>query len=191
MTRTKVPKRTPLQRKKSFGVPARIFSQKQLDQVELLSKLGATDEQVALFFGVHKLTVYNWGQTKPEFREARKRGGMVADMKVAQCLFQRAIGFDYEEKEYQLNKKNEMQLYRVVKKHAMPDVKAIIHWLRVRQREIWTVVPEMQLNHLHSGRIEHLHNNLEDIPVDELSKKAQELLFEITTKQLTSGDRDN
>lgn len=182
MTRT----RQPGKRRKT-GNKA-IFTNKQLDQVTLLTKLGATVVQVGAFFGVNDDTVRNWIKKDEDFKNAQLKGGLKADMKVAKSLYQRAIGFEYEETK-SIRTKNGDFLMEVTKKRSLPDVKAIIHWLRVRQRETWSVVDEM--NHNHNGKIEHIHNALQDIPVNELSKKHQDFLFEVVQKQLANGSRDN
>jgi len=170
--------------------PKTIFTNKQLEDVVLLTKLSATNEQIAIFFGVHVDTIRNWAKHE-DFRKARIEGGLHADMKVAASLYQRAIGFEYEEVEAIRVKGSNDYITKVTKKIVHPDVKAQIHWLRIRQRETWSVVDEMRLNHNHSGKIEHIHNSLNDIPVEELTKQAQSLLFEITQKQLSNGVRSN
>lgn len=194
MTRMKKPLR--ITRNKTG--PKREFTEEQLRQVDLLAKLGASDKQLALFFEVGIGTVEKWTATHPEFVEARKRGGLTADMKVAQSLYKRATGYSYIEEEYtavtdpETGRKlplNEMAFVKKIKKIVIPDTKAAIHWLRIRQRQTWSVVDEML--HRHTGKIEHLHRKLQEIPVEELSLDAQKLLFEIAQKQLTVGTRDN
>jgi hypothetical protein len=178
-------KRLPGQERKRG--PKTIFTNEQLKNVTLLSQLGATNDQIAIFFGVHSDTIQNW-EKHQEYKQARIEGGLFADMKVVASLYQRAIGFDYEEAEAIRTKSGDF-ITKITKKKVLPDVKAQIYWLGTRQRENWTSTQSM--NHNHSGKIEHIHNRLEDIPIQELSPKAQDLLFEITQKQLSNGDRDN
>ena len=163
------------------------FTNKMLEQVTLLTKLGATEIQLASFFDVNKQTITNW-KKKEDFKQAALAGGLEADMKVVASLYQRAVGFTYEETESIRSMKGDF-LTKVSKKFCIPETKAIIHWLRNRQRDNWTVAQDM--NHSHSGKIEHIHNRLEDIPVNELTKDAQNMLFEITSKQLSNANRDN
>lgn len=165
----------------------RTFTPKDLRAVELLTKLAATQDQIANFFRVNTSTVKGWQQRYPAFRESMKRGGIEADMKVAQSLYKRAVGYSYIEEEYtaiEVNGKkiplDQMALVKRVKKTLPPDVKAAIHWLRIRQRETWTIVPE--LLHRHTGNVGHLHMKLQEIPVKELSTESRALLFEITQK---------
>ncbi len=194
MTRTK----GPLLKRNKTG-PVREFTDEQLRHVELLSKLGATNKQMALFFDVTEKAVEKWGQSRPEFVEARKRGGMEADMKVAQSLYKRAVGYSYIEEEYtavtdpetgQRIPMSEMVRVKKIKKMVIPETKAAIHWLRIKQRQHWSVVDEML--HRHTGKVEHLHRKLQEIPMDELSEGAQKFAFEIAQKQLSVGTtRDN
>jgi len=167
-----------------FG-PQRVFNFKQLNDIELLAKLGASDVQFALYFNVAVSTVEYWVKNYPHFLEARKRGGMEADMKVAASLYQRAIGFDYEETELIRTKSGDF-ITKITQKKVIPDVKAIIHWLRCRQRETWSVVPEMNINH--SGKINHAHQHqlLKDIPIGELDVDTQKFILDISQKQLES-----
>lgn len=166
-----------------------------IEKVTELAKLGATQKQVALFFDVSVKTVEYWNRNYEDFKEAWKAGAIEADMRVAVSLYRAALGYDYEEAEYTQVTDPEtgqpkMVLKRLMKKHVPPSVQAAYKWLNVRQREIWST-PELSHHHIHSGKIDHRH--IEDIPVDELSREAQELAFEIIQKQLSveDGSRDN
>ena len=162
-----------------------MFSVEVLDQVTELSMLGATNAQLALFFGRSAMTIDGWLRKYPEFIEARKRGGIIADMKASGSLFKRGNGFYYEEEEMKyVNKK---WVTFMVKKYCIPDTTALIFWLKNRQRELWTDVHRVQ----HGGTINHEHQNVEDIDVTKLSEKAQKVLFEIANAQLTDGTRNN
>lgn len=176
----------------------RVWTKQQLHQVETLAKLGATDKQFAMFFQVAVVTVELWTRQDDNFREARKRGGIEADMKVAQSLFKRATGYSYIEEEYtQVTDQatgrklplSEMALVKKIKKQVVPDTKAAIQWLKVRQREAWMVTPEFI--HTHTGKVEHLHKKLQEIPIEDLTPAAQELLLEIAQKQLMVSNREN
>lgn len=172
-------------RKKRKIRKGRQFTGEELVQVEVLSKLGATTQQLAMFFQVDMSTVDVWIQRNKDFQMARQRGGIEADMKVAECLFKRAVGFHYEEVEELINPSTgQVRLLKKTKKFVVPDTKAQIQWLKVRQREVWTL-PEL---HLHGGKVEHLHRRLQDIPVEGLSKGAKEYLFEITQKQIEASN---
>jgi hypothetical protein len=57
--------------------------------------LGATNETLAEFFGVSSTTIKKWIKKYPGFRESIRQGTVVADMKVAESLYKRAIGYTY------------------------------------------------------------------------------------------------
>jgi hypothetical protein len=70
-------------------------------QAEKLCRLmGATDEQLGEFFGVHRNTILNWRNEHAEFREACRVGKMIADLQVVEGLHKRACGYDYDGKHY-------------------------------------------------------------------------------------------
>lgn len=174
-----------LTRKKPGSKPT--FSERMLEKTELLSKMGATNDELALFFDVSHGTIDNWLRNYPEFKTARKRGGIEADMLVAEAMYKRARGYEYVEEEFTIRVQadgTEVKIpTRRIYKHVPSSVTAGIFWLKNRQRILWTDVNQVQ----HSGSIEHRHQAIQDIPVDNLSPDAQEVLFEIGTKQLTDG----
>ena len=60
---------------------------------------GATDQDIADAFRVSRRTIIRWRQTYPSFNTACQSGKEVADAKVKKSLFERAVGFEYQEKE--------------------------------------------------------------------------------------------
>ena len=56
--------------------------------------LGATNDELAAFFGVSPRTIDNWIAGHPEFETAVKDGRVIADARVARGLYTRAIGYD-------------------------------------------------------------------------------------------------
>lgn len=177
----------------------RNFTKKELKSVEWMSKLGATQRELAEFFDVELSTLEGWVKRYPEFKAAVKAGGIVADMKVVQSLFKRAIGYEFIEEEFSALEVNgqpvpmeKMRRIKRIKKKMPPDVKAQTLWLKVRRKDLWTTSNEMI--HKHSGHVNHLHQKIQDIPVEELSDHAKGLLFEIGQKQLSVmnfGEEDN
>lgn len=167
----------------------RIFKREELNAVEHLAKLGATNTQMAEFFGVYETTIQDWKRNHPKFAKAFRKGGIVADLKVTESLFRRATGYEYIEEEYSVieidgikKSIDEMVQVKRIKKVLPPDVKAGMHWLKVRQREVWSPAAEI-VNH-HSGRVNVLHAKLEDINVQALTPEARKMLFEVAQNQL-------
>lgn len=172
-------------------------------QVEMLAQLGATIPQMADFFMIHPDTMHRKFRKYNKLYEAKQRGGVHADMKVAHSLYKRAVGYEYDEtkiKERKLRDKHGNETgwviieREVVHKTVVPDVKAQQSWLRTRRRDVWSEVGyklEGNININHSGEVEHTIKKAEDIPVDDLSKETQKMLYEIVGKQLDRGVRDN
>ncbi len=100
-----------------------------------LAKLGATDSDLADFFGVAEQTVNNWKNAHPEFLESLKAGKGAADAEVAAKLFHRATGYEHEEVHVS-NYQGAITLTPLVK-HYPPDTTAAIFWLKNRRPDLW------------------------------------------------------
>jgi hypothetical protein len=97
--------------------------------------LGATKAQLAEFFGVTSRTIDNWLATIPEFRDEVQRGRNIADAKVADSLYRRAVGYEHEV-EGVFGRPGQMQVVRY-KKCYPPQTEACVHWLRNRRPQNW------------------------------------------------------
>lgn len=180
-------KRFPSKKERKKPGPKSGLTDEVIDQVEKLAKLGATDKQIADFFGKNVTTLEKWIRDNDELYKARKRGGIEADTKVAESMYKRAVGYSYIEAEYRRNELGEKVLAKETLKHQPGDPTAQKFWLANRQRELWADVSKVQ----YSGQVEHRHMQVEDIPVEELTPGARKLLKEINTKQLSDGSRSN
>lgn len=116
------------------GRPAQ-FKPEYCEQAEKLCKLGATDKEIADFFGVSETSINNWKLRYSEFVESLKRGKMIADANVVDKLFNRAMGYSHESEKI-FN--NEGMITRApFIEHYPPDVTACIFWLKNRQPKKW------------------------------------------------------
>ena len=165
------------------------FTPGMLRKVTLLAKLGATNKVLAEFFEKDVSTIDYWIKNIPVFRAARKKGGLVADMKVVASFFKRAVGYDYVEQ--QIVQCKGVPVAIDVRKHVIPDVKACQIWMVNRQKELWAnnTTKNVQIQ----GNINHNHHDVKDVPdIKSLSKEARKIVFEINQKQLAlSGTSDN
>ena len=84
--------------------------------------LGATDKELAGYFEVCERTIDAWKKTHPEFLRSIIEGRDVADAKVANALYQRALG----------------------SKDVPSDTKAASLWLRNRQPRKWRDKKELE-----------------------------------------------
>jgi hypothetical protein len=114
-------------------------------QVTKLCLLGATDADIADFFGVAISTIYKWKHEYPEFSEAQKSGKDAADERVERSLYNRAVGYTFEsEKVFQF----QGQIVRTpTREHVPPDTTAGIFWLKNRRSGAWRDVQK----HEHGG----------------------------------------
>ena len=102
----------------------------------MLCKQGATNFELAEYFGVNRSTLYQWSVRHPDFAEACKLGKEVADDRVERSLYERAVGFTYKAQRPFLGKDGTP----VVVEHDVyvpPDVKACLVWLQNRRTEVW------------------------------------------------------
>ena len=110
------------------------------EQARKLCMLGATDKQLADFFGVSEQTVNTWKTVYPAFLESLKAGKMLADAEVAHSLYQRAVGYSHPQDDIKVVE-GEIVITPTTK-HYPPDATSMIFWLKNRQPERWRAQPE-------------------------------------------------
>jgi hypothetical protein len=112
-----------------------LFKDEYIEQAYKLCQLGATDVQIAEFFGVTEKTLNNWKHAHPEFLQSLKNAKDDLDARVERSLFERATGYSHPEDKI-FNHAGEPLIVPTVKHHA-PDVTAQIFWLKNRQPDRW------------------------------------------------------
>lgn len=121
-------------KKSEVGRPTK-FQKVYCEQALKLCLLGATDEEMADFFGVSESTLNLWKKKHPEFSESIKKGKIEADANVVVSLYKRAIGYTHDDEKIFLH---EGKIIRAkTKKHYPPDGTAICFWLKNRQPKQW------------------------------------------------------
>ena len=98
--------------------------------------LGATNDELAEFFDVSARTIDRWIADYADFRDAVRRGRVVADSRVARGLYERAVGYD-RTVERSVVIGNELKPVTSTV-HYPPNVQACIFWLRNRRRGTWS-----------------------------------------------------
>ena len=155
-----------------------------LRQAYVLGKLGLRDEDMADVFKVDVTTIDYWKKNKPDFLRELKRGKREYDSKIVKTLGRRAEGYMVTETEKALVYDKFGRPHTNVKtitKHILPDITAIIFWLKNRQRETWVDVNKTEI----SGNINHhLQNNPIDFSLCTAEEKA--LLRSISIKKLST-----
>lgn len=123
------------------------FKPEFIKQATKLCKIGATDAEVADFFGIEVRTLYRWKNESDEFCQALKAGKMEADARVERSLFSRALGYEHPEIDIRVVDKEIVQTPIV--KHYPPDTTAAIFWLKNRKPAEWRDKQEVE----HSGEM--------------------------------------
>lgn len=106
-----------------------------VQEAEKLCKLGATDFELADFFGVDTRTIYRWKHEHEEFCQAVIAAKEFADERVARSFYNRAVGYTFEsEKVFQ----SQGEIVRAsILEHVPPDPGAAFNWLKNRQPDKW------------------------------------------------------
>jgi len=113
------------------------------EQAYKLCLLGATDKEMADFFGVSEVTFNAWKKKHPEFLKSLKEGKSVADANVAKSLYLRALGY-YHPEDKIFNDNGEPLIVPTVK-HYPPDPTAAIFWLKNRKPAEWRDKRDVQV----------------------------------------------
>lgn len=119
------------------------------EQAEKLCKLGATDKEIADFFGVAESTLNLWKTKEAGFSESLKKGKTLADANVADRLYQRAMGYSHDAVKIMTRSigGGESVIEEVpYVEHYAPDTTAAIFWLKNRQRDKWRDKTEQELS---------------------------------------------
>lgn len=117
-----------------MGRPSK-FQPEFCTQAAKLCALGATDRELADFFEVAESTLNLWKIQHPEFSESLKMAKGVADRRVEQSLYRRALGYSHDSVHVS-NYQGDVTLTPIVE-HFPPDTTACIFWLKNRRPDEW------------------------------------------------------
>ncbi len=116
------------------------YKPEYVEQAAKLCALGATDDEMSDFFGIHRPTLYRWKLDYPEFCDAIKSAKAAADERVERSLYQKATGYNFtEEQAFKVKKAQHEEEVEVVEvtKHSPADTTAAIFWLKNRRPDQW------------------------------------------------------
>ena len=100
---------------------------------------GLIDKDIAHNMGISTVTLYEWKKLYPKFANALKRTKEVADRRVENALYKRAMGFTYDEVT------NDEGKIKTVTKTVSPDTTAMIFWLKNRMTHRYRDVKPIEL----------------------------------------------
>jgi transposase-like protein len=111
---------------------------------------GLSESKAAERLGVSEAAWNSWKNKHKEFKEALKNAKVKPDCNVERSLYERAIGYEYQEVTLEPEKRlrnkpkadgsyTEPKLVpiKIVRKKALPDVQAQIFWLVNRKKDEW------------------------------------------------------
>lgn len=110
--------------------------------IELISSWrqeGASIKDIYEKIGVDVRTFRSWRQKCPDLEEALVVGKEITNARVIDALYKRAVGFYYDEEQYDLVE-GEMMLTRRYRRYCPPDTKAILSWLFNRYPQEWRAI---------------------------------------------------
>lgn len=126
-------------------------------RLEAWARDGLTDEQIAKNIGIRRETIIQWKKLHPNISNAIKKGKEVVDIEVENALLKRALGYEYiEEKAVRETDAEGNQKTRIekIKKHALPEVAAMIFWLKNRKPSKWRDKPDKWRRKVEAEKLE-------------------------------------
>lgn len=124
------------------------------EQALKLCRLGATDKELADFFGVSEQTINTWKVKHKKFLESLKEGKQMADAEVAHKLYRRAIGYSHEAVKIVANANTGQEHIVPFTEHYPPDTTACIFWLKNRRPDLWRDKLQQELTGKDGGPVE-------------------------------------
>ncbi len=131
-----MPKKVSKKGRASRGRPSK-FDARFIDEAKKLAMLGATDEEMADFWGVSVPTLHGWRKQHRAFFKSTHEGKLIADAEVASSLYSRAIGHQHAAVKIFMPSGAEEPVYAPYTERYPPDTTAASLWLRNRQPTRW------------------------------------------------------
>jgi hypothetical protein len=124
----------------------------KLETIEMWASMGLSDAQISFNLGISKDTFYRYKKEHSDFSDCLKRGKSIADFKVENSLYKKAVGYVITETVaakvkdiYYDDNGNKCQRERLdtveVNKEVPPDIQAIKFWLINRMKGKWSDNP--------------------------------------------------
>ncbi len=143
------------------------FKEAYIEGVRRIAELGATDVEIAAFYGVNVATIYRWKLMSEEFCEALKVSKKQADQRVERSLFQRAVGYEQDAVKIFMPAGAEEPVYAPYTEKVAPDTTAAIFWLKNRDPERWREVSRQEITGTAGGTVQ-TTLNVSNLPTEVL-----------------------
>lgn len=122
------------------------YTKKLLKPARLAAEGGATDREIAEDFGISERTLNRWKSRHPDFAKALKLGKHAADARVEKSLYERALGYSYDQERAFLPLGRREPVIVTVRQHVPGDVKAAMYWLKNRRPDKWRDKQEFEVS---------------------------------------------
>lgn len=147
----------------------------RLFEIENWCRDGLIEEEICKRLGVSLSSLQNYKNKYEELSKALKDGKEIADYKVENALYKRALGYRNTEvtKERKMNEqtgKYELVVTKEVEKEIAPDPQSIIWWLKNRNPRKWND----KLNINIDGNID-INSKFSYMTDEEIEKEAKKL----------------
>ena len=113
------------------------FLKAYVDIARRMAYLGATDQDLAIAFGVSIMTIIRWRAQHEAFRDAIGVGKGEANKRVERSLYQKAVGYSYDSVKIFMPAGAKEPVYAPYVEHVPPSDVAAIFWLKNRDPEHW------------------------------------------------------
>lgn len=146
------------------GRPSKYNKKYHLPWIRGLARQGLTVDEIAKELEVAKKTIYNWMNEDEELLHALNEGRSLADSKIEDALFRRALGGTVKEtKKIIRNDSNGVQeavRIEITEREVMPDATACIFWLKNRKPQDWRDKRDMEVMQSDDQKIKEWIRNL-------------------------------
>lgn len=124
--------------------PKGIYTQDYARQAYLLALEGVTEVRMAELWGIHEATLSDWKVSHPEFRQALREGGILANVKVAEHFFLNCLDRWVDDEEIHVWKGEVMRV--PIRRFIQGDKWAQARWLAIKDRENWSEIQRVQID---------------------------------------------
>lgn len=123
------------------GRPSKYVRDFHVPWTRSLARRGLTVAEIAKEIGVSKSTYCKWVSENEELSDALNEGRSIADSKVEDSLYRKAVGFTVTERKTILTTDKEggskPARVEILEREVPPDTTACIFWLKNRMASVW------------------------------------------------------